>query len=52
MNGLERQRIVVGIAGEHCDAALGVAAEQARLRGMGVHLVHVVPPIDSGTLGG
>ena len=39
-----RPRIVVGIAGEDCDAALGVAAEQARLRDLGVHLVHVVRP--------
>lgn len=42
MEGRDRQRIVAGIAGEHCGAALEAAAEQARLRGMGVHLVHVV----------
>jgi nucleotide-binding universal stress UspA family protein len=45
MNVQTRPRIMVGIAGEDCDAALGAAAEQARLRDIGVHLVHVVRPL-------
>ena len=44
----EPQRILVGLETDECEAALAYAAREARLRGCGVHLVHVVPMLIAG----
>lgn len=41
------RKILVGVEGPDCEAALHVAAHEARVRRCGVHLVHVMPLLDA-----
>jgi nucleotide-binding universal stress UspA family protein len=45
---LKPRRILVGVEDSDCAAALSYAARESRLRGCGVHLVHVVPMVVGG----
>lgn len=42
------RKVLVAVDGTDCDAALEYAAEEARRRRCGVHLVHVVSPVTVG----
>ena len=44
----EPRRILVGIENADCGSALTYSARESRLRGCGVHLVHVVPVVVAG----
>lgn len=43
------RKILVGVESEDCEAALHVAAAEARRRGCGVHLMHVAHPLFPGS---
>ena len=45
MRDAAAKQVVVGVEDAECDAALRVAAAEARRRRCGIHLVHVVTPV-------